>query len=189
MRLSDIDKSVPPCYTTTVCVHVVWESLLPPSVKVRVTAKAKSGPCGHCEQDIPEATLHATLHQTFGKSKAGKTKYKGWHLHLVCLPKWLIGDHIRYMLRKKGTPGRTVGSLPNLTPENGQRRKWLVRTRARLIREVIRSDDKEHTRTLHTRLLGIKQELMQVGGDVNNNLVRRAPEARETFRTKTRHMK
>ncbi|KKM93932.1 hypothetical protein LCGC14_1203400 [marine sediment metagenome] len=162
---------------------------MPPSVRVRVTAKATTGPCEQCPEDIPEGERYVTVVMTFGQSKAGKTKYKAVRVHFVCLAKWLICDDLRYSTRKKEKGGRPEGSGLQLNEEGKKKRRHLIRTRARLLRLILATPDWEDSgmdriRKLVGRIEAIQPQIKELGGPINDNLNRRASEVRKALDAK-----
>ncbi|KKL24029.1 hypothetical protein LCGC14_2419450 [marine sediment metagenome] len=161
---------------------------MPPSARVRVTAKAKQGPCDQCPDDILKGERHVTVIQTFGKSKAGKTKYKAVKVHFTCLAKWLICEDLRYSTRKKEKGGRPEGSGLQLPDSDKKERRHLVRTRARLMRLVMATEDEELITVLGERIGFVQQQIVALGGPLNENLMHRSPELRKAISAKLRRV-
>ena len=159
---------------------------MPPSARVRVTAKAKTGPCDQCPDEIPQSSRYVTVIQTFGKSKAGKTKFKASKVHFECLGKWLIWEDLRYNTRVKRKGGRPEGTGLQLPEDDKKERRHLTRTRARLMRLLLETDDTERIRMLVGRIETLQAQIKALGGPLNENLMHRDPNLREVISAKLR---
>lgn len=158
-----------------------------PVVKVRLSVKAQEGPCEQCTQAISEAALHVTAIRGFGQSKKGRAKMHSAHLHLSCVPAFLLADYVQWTGREKKPRGRNRNLLP---PEQQAQRKHLIRTRARLLRLVLatRTEEewphedyiryRERIDHLRERILQVQVELAECGGLPRQSLVRRGAAAR-----------
>ncbi|NIN69849.1 MAG: hypothetical protein GTO63_35240, partial [Anaerolineae bacterium] len=128
-----------------------------PSVRVRLGKKAKEGPCAVCPHAILKGVVHAAVLRAFGLSQKGVPKWRGEHVHLACLPAFLIADYTRYVDRQKKPRGRQAGSSPfKLEPEQLAERKHLIRTRARLLRLVLATSDKDRIARLKERVVKVQ---------------------------------
>ncbi len=159
---------------------------MPPSVRARVTAKAKQGPCESCPEDILKGERYVTVTQTFGKSQAGKTKYKATKVHFVCLAKWLICDDLRYRTRKKEKGGRPEGTGLQLSEASKKERRHLVRTRARLMRLVLATEDEGRITVLGEHIGFVQEQITALGGPLNENLMHRDINLRNALAVKLR---
>ncbi|KKM92595.1 hypothetical protein LCGC14_1216950 [marine sediment metagenome] len=157
---------------------------MPPSVRVRVTAKAKTGPCEQCPDEILKGERYVTVIQTFGKSKGGKTKYKAVRVHFTCLAKWLICEDLRYGTRVKEKGGRPKGTGMQLSDPDKKQRRHLTRTSARLMRLLLETDDVDRIKMLTGRITVTSEKITALGGALNPNLIRRSKEAQKAVTTK-----
>jgi len=157
---------------------------MPPSVRVRVTAKAKTGPCEQCPDEILKGERYVTVVMTFGKSKVGKTKYKAVRVHFTCLAKWLILADLRYGTRVKEKGGRPEGTGMQLSDPNKKQRRHLTRTSARLMRLLLETDDVDRIKMLTGRITVTSEKITALGGALNPNLIRRSKEAQEAVTAK-----
>ncbi len=148
-----------------------------PNVRVRLGERAKSGPCDNCKGVVPKGELHAAVTKSFGRSKQGKPKYQGAHVHLFCLSAFLISDHVAWRSKARKTRGRRPGSSAlNLSPEEHKERKHLIRTRARLLRCFLRSNVPADVQHYYKRILSIGTRLLECGGEPRRSMMRRDPE-------------
>lgn len=153
---------------------------MPPSIRIMLTKKRDEGLCCVCEAVVPEGEVHATAVRTFGRSNAGKVKYQTEHLHVACVPALLIADHVRYATRTKRV-GRRAASIPE---EFLVERRRLIRTRARILRQVIRMDDPEEIACARERIVRINIGLTERGGMPRERMMRRSKEDRAILEAK-----
>jgi len=146
-----------------------------------VTAiKRELGPCNECDGNILKGQLYSTVVVRLGKSKAGKQKWRSVKVHLdSCLAKWVIVDYTRFSTRRKARGGRPEGTGLQLDNNSKKERRHLTRTRARLIRLLLETDDSNRIKMLVARISSIGKRITALGGALNPNLMRRSPEARE----------
>jgi hypothetical protein len=149
-----------------------------PTVRVRVGKRRDAGPCGNCTSEVEEGDIHAFVVQTFGKSDGGKTRFKGSHIHMFCLPAFLIQDYLNYSLRQRKKPkGRGPGSSP-IPAEFREERRRLIRMRAHFLRRILASDDVKAIAHYKGRVVLIQRRLTECGGQPRKSMVRRSPEVK-----------
>jgi len=146
-----------------------------------VTAiKRELGPCNECDGDIIKGQLYSTVVVRLGKSKAGKQKWRSVKVHLDgCLAKWVIVDYTRFSTRRKARGGRPEGTGLQLDDNSKKERRHLTRTRARLMRLLLETDDVDRIKMLVGRITVTSERITALGGALNPNLMRRSLEARE----------
>ena len=156
--------------------------------RIVTTLKSVDGPCNVCEDNIPKGMMYCTVIIRMGTSKkSGKQKWRSDKVHLDgCLSKWVILDYTRYNDRKKEKGGRPKGSGIYLSDDGKAERRHLVRTRARLLRLVLATDDMERIRMLVARIEPIQAQIIVIGGPLNDNLMHRDPQLRDAIGAKLR---
>ena len=155
--------------------------------RIVTTIKSVDGPCHVCEDVIPKGMMYCTVIIRMGTSKVGKQKWRADKVHLnICLSKWVILDYMRFNERKKSKGGRPKGSGMHLSNDGKAERRHLVRTRARLLRLVLATDDVKRIRMLAARIEPIQIKIIEIGGPLNENLMHRDPEIRKTIGAKLR---
>ncbi len=136
--------------------------------------KGESIACRHCDEVINPGDLHALIMLKFGKRGE-----KAWlvyrRVHLQCLAAWSLVTFMRKSEaraeRKGGRPSGTGIALPD---EERQNRKRLIRKRAALLRQLVKTDSEEECRLLYVRLKGIRSQIAETGVDLCENMARRS---------------
>lgn len=154
-----------------------------PSVRVRLGKKRDTGPCGNCEDEIASGIVHAAVMRSFGRSHAGVAKWRGDHVHLRCLPAFLMRDYTGYRDRERKPRGENRRHF-DLTSEQMETRRHLIRTRARLLRLVLEAVPEERILFLRGQIINLQMELTKYGGPPRQSMVRRSPEARAILEPK-----
>ncbi len=151
-----------------------------------VTAlKRETGPCNECPEEIVKGTVYSTVVVRLGRTKGGKQIWRSVKVHLDrCLASWVIVDYTRFSTRKKEKGGRPEGTGMQLSDPDKMERRHLTRTRARLMRLLLETDDVDRIKTLVGRITSTSERITALGGVLNLNLMRRSPEAREAIAAK-----
>ncbi len=154
--------------------------------RIVTTLRSVDGPCDVCEDVIPKGMMYCTVIIRMGTSKkTGKQKWRSDKVHLnICLSKWVILDYMRFNERKKSKGGRPKGSGMHLSDDGKAERRHLVRTRARLLRLVLATDDTERIRMLVARIEPIQVRIVEIGGPLNENLMHRDLSIRDALGAK-----
>ena len=157
------------------------------SVACRIVTALKrdTGPCNECGEDILAGTVYSTVVVRLGKTKGGKQIWRSVKVHLDrCLAAWVIVDYTRFSIRKKSKGGRPEGTGIQLSDPDKKERRHLTRTRARLMRLLLETDDVDRIKMLVGRITATSERITALGGSLNPNLMRRSQKAQDTISAK-----
>jgi len=162
---------------------------MPTRFRMTVTIRRKPCLCYHCEKEIPEGLIYATVTIFFGLSKAGKGRYKTFKLHMVdCLAIWMVKDYSDHKERVKDRRGgRPPGTGLGLAPELKLERKRLLWRRAYMIRQFLAEHNTEKARLLIQGALKVDKEIKAIA-PLSVRMVRRDPKMHKAMKDKCKEL-